>query len=292
MYNEHEVRLSPDQYITANKDVIVDHLMQHLSISEKDAIEIFKNIERIINDLAIIVCDKRATEKYIIDSLLIRKTICPPCSTHGYFIERYLPPDFSQSIRLSTDYYVKTFLPVLQNEIIYIAFWLLKALDIDDHFIYAYNYLAQKFNNREEDDYFPIKILTQDLEIALIKLKILKNELNNSLPCVIDKEMLPLIFDELVLKKIVKKGDKSKFLSFFSGTFQGKVEWNDKDNIWGVKAAVFGLMDYITGRENNVTVIKEFFYAKSGDPIISRWQDNFKGRTNLISNILSKLGMK
>lgn len=110
-----------------------------------------------------------------------------------------------------------------------------------------------------------------------------QEQIYGGLPSNYSEEQLRKIFDGFIAKEIVKIGDRSKFVSFFTATpQQGKVYWND--SIRPAKAALYSLMETITEKKFVPSVLQRYFNTET--PIIRKWRDKNGKASTLVSDIL------
>lgn len=98
-----------------------------------------------------------------------------------------------------------------------------------------------------------------------------------------DASQLNLIFDRLLMRKIVRSGDRIKFTAMFTDKPMDAVYWNIE--IRGAKSGLFDLMQRITGKQMTAAMLKLRYRAN--DTIHDNWKDKDGKPSKLIDEILT-----
>lgn len=95
---------------------------------------------------------------------------------------------------------------------------------------------------------------------------------------------LSSIADRLIAEKLINKNDKNVFISLFSEP-TGQVIWNSE--IFGSKAALFDLMERMTGKVQSVIELKTHFNTET--KISLKWRDKGGKNTRMVDKILKDI---
>jgi hypothetical protein len=98
------------------------------------------------------------------------------------------------------------------------------------------------------------------------------------------KDKLPIIADRLIVEKLISKKDKYVFVSLFSEP-TGQVFFYSE--IFGAKAALFDIIERLTGKIPSVSELKSHFITET--KIIGKWRDNKGKNTRMGYKILKGL---